>query len=113
MKVFRVAEYGPAAWLWAPESLKVVCEKKVRGCDCHGTGTLGTVIKDGGSGVEVTHAIPCLCLRAIIDETNEAAVEDELNQHYMQVKTEGIICSCLFCQLRRKVVEEKALTVSD
>lgn len=110
MKVFHVAEYGPNAWQWSPASLKVVREKKVKGCGCGGKGTLGTIEKSL-DGMAFKHDVPCVCLRAIIDAENEAAVEDELNQHYMSNRTEGVLCRCLFCEVRRSVMEEKGLTI--
>ncbi len=110
MKVFHVEQYGPNCWNFVPASLRVVRDPKARGCKCHGSGTLGTW-REEKEGVEISHAIPCTCLHAIIDSSNEAAVEDELNQHFMDVKTTGLLCGCLFCQERRKVLSE-SLTLS-
>ncbi len=110
LKVFNVAEAGPNAWQWAPPSLRVVRERKVKGCGCGGEGTLGTIEKSLGTGMNFAHDIPCVCLRAIIDTDNELAIEDELNQHFMANKSEGIFCSCQFCAVRRKVLGENLLT---
>ena len=104
---------GPAAWQWAPPSLRVVRERKVRGCKCNGTGNLGYVTKTLGPGMEVSHAIPCFCLRAILDEDNLAAVEDDLNQHFMANKSDGVLCSCLFCVEKRKLSVGNLLTTPD
>lgn len=111
LKVFRVAELGPQAWQWSPPSIRVVTERKVRGCDCHGQGTLGTIQKQEGP-MTIKHAIPCVCLRAIIDSENVAAVEDELNQHFMHNKAEGILCPCLFCATKRRLPVQNLLTSS-
>lgn len=63
-----------------------------------------------GDGVSFSHDVPCVCLRAIIDTENQAAVEDELNQHFMANRTEGVLCGCLFCAARRSILGENLLT---
>lgn len=57
-------------------------------------------------GTEISYQVPCVCLYAVIDESNEAAVLRETNAHFINVASDGLICRCMFCEHRRQILEQ-------
>ena len=110
-RFIQVYRYPAQAWTWAPPSLKTVSMKKVRGCRCHGTGNLGRFEDQLPGGYAVIRDIPCPCLHAMVDDSNMAKVAREIDAHFLNNKTEGILCRCMFCDSKRKEDEKASATI--
>jgi hypothetical protein len=108
---FRCADYKPAAFMWTPPSIKTERLLDVPGCECLGTMLAAKKFVDGveeiggGNALELSHAIPCVCLHMTIEDlAHHKVIQKELDAHFREVVETGKPCECLFCEQRKKVL---------
>ncbi len=106
MKRIHVIDWGAKAWQWFPKSLHTMRDSKEPGCGCAGNGDLGRWKEKDERGVEISYQIPCACLYAVIDASNEDNVRREINAHFINNASDGVICRCMFCDHRRQILEQ-------
>lgn len=99
----QVSRFGANAWDWVPAGLRTVSNTKIRGCNCHGTGSMGTLINDG-KGFTLSKEIPCVCLHVEITEAEMPKIMSQVAEHFKDNAEKGAVCHCMFCVERRNRV---------
>lgn len=108
----HVVKYGPNAWNFVPGGLKTVRNPKERGCKCNGNGDLGHVEISQDPRFKISRQIPCVCLYAVIDDSNIGIVAREINNHFINLRAEGLFCACMWCSKRREIEERNHANAS-
>ena len=97
----QVVRFTPLELSFMPDGLETELKLDEPLCSCNGSGKLGTWVEPG-PGFEVRHDRPCPCLHIVVRPEKRSIVESELNSHFMEVREEGRLCGCLWCNARRK-----------
>lgn len=103
MQVIQVCKLPHDAFTWVPEGLQTTREVPHEDCRCNGSGYLGELDVAISDVVMMMRGLACPCLHVHVPVKRAADIEDQVNQHFVQMEHDGILCPCMFCKAKRKI----------
>jgi len=93
------------AFQWTPTGARLVARKNCPKCREGGLKGVKLNVSDGGN-MTTRQPVPCTCARVYLPTDTPEQIDQlkqELDEHYAEAR----LCTCLWCELRKKIIEEK------
>ena len=108
-KCVHPIDHRPEEFDFVPEGLETFRVEGHRGCRCNGSGSLGTLNLSQPGGFRLCREMPCECLYVRVADPEK--VNRLVANHFINVRSEGRICPCLYCK-RRRLLEDQGKIAS-